>query len=136
MKKITILLSLVLVFAMAILSGCGSSTSSTEKNFVGTWKSEDGLVHYFIQIEKQSDTTYSFKRYLISKDDNTSYLNRKTLEVKKDDPNVLASSPKNLYIFKDGNLIDSSNKTTYTKVSDKILPYEEFNTNPNSKEPK
>lgn len=130
MKKITILLSLVLAFTMAILSGCGSSTSSSDK-FIGTWGTEDGSYYQVVTIEKKSDTTYYLTHYVIDLKNSKYSEKHKELTPDDKDKNVLKmSGGSRIILNKEGNLEILNYKKTYTKKSDKILDVKEFSEKP------
>lgn len=130
MKKITILLSLILVFALAILSGCGSSTSSSDK-FIGTWETNTKLNYHVVTIEKKSDTTYYLTHYVIDLKENKYAVNSRELTTDDKDKNVLKmNGGSKVVINKDGNLEILKDKMTYTKKSDKILDVNELTSTP------
>ncbi|EKU77370.1 hypothetical protein [Veillonella seminalis] len=126
MKKITILLSLVLVFTMAILSGCGSSTSSSDK-FIGTWELKENETYYLVStIEKKSDTTYYLTQYVINQKTGNLTQSHKELTPDEKDKNVLKmSGGSRVIINNEGKLEILKDKSIFTKKSDKILDINE-----------
>lgn len=149
-RKFTVFLALCMLALSLLVAGCGSSES---EKFVGTWQgpvvydSFSGEGHFFLTIEKLSDTTFQVTKYLIDdgskanfKQKNTAKKDTQVVTLSKDDPKVLTTNDRKKIILLDDKTLKHGSyeeeNSKFTKKSDKILPFTEFNPLPGTPEPK
>ena len=125
MKKLTLLLTIIMIAVLACLSGCSFVNGN---KFIGTWEyksytnSNYSNIAY-ITIERKGDKTFIMNHYWITPKGNLGQPNTVYAELKE---NILVTQDGKIIDIDDGALTYPTREFRYINIDKKVLNYHEL----------